>query len=108
MRGLYRQAIAVQGAVYRHRLPAGEVGRSEIVNTSTILIVDDEPQNRKLLETLLLPEGYITVSVDSGEAALAEVARCPPDLILLDVMMPGMDGYQVAKLLKDDHATSNI
>jgi diguanylate cyclase (GGDEF)-like protein/PAS domain S-box-containing protein len=78
------------------------------VNTSTILIVDDDAQNRKLLETLLQPEGYITVSVSSGEEALAEVARVPPDLILLDVMMPGMDGYQVVKLLKEDSSTSNI
>src|SRR6188768_4044993 len=73
-----------------------------------ILIVDDEAPNRKLLELLLRPEGYVTVSVDNGEAALAAVAANPPDLILLDVMMPGMDGYQVASRLKASPDTSNI
>jgi len=75
---------------------------------AAILIVDDEPQHCRLLEALLRPEGYRTVSVSSGEEAMAEVARRPPDLILLDVMMQGMDGYQVATLLKGDPATANI
>jgi diguanylate cyclase (GGDEF)-like protein/PAS domain S-box-containing protein len=74
----------------------------------TILIVDDEPQNRKLLEALLQPEGYATRTAGTGEEALAAVTQAPPDLILLDVMMPGMDGYQVAKTLKGDPLTSNI
>jgi signal transduction histidine kinase len=73
-----------------------------------ILIVDDEAPNRRLLETLLRPEGYLTLSAANGEEALASVARQPPDLILLDIMMPGMDGYQVASILKADPATSNI
>jgi CheY-like chemotaxis protein len=75
---------------------------------ATILIVDDEPFNRKLLETMLRPEGYATVSVASGEEALACIAVRAPDLILLDVMMPGMDGYEVARTLKASSATSNI
>jgi diguanylate cyclase (GGDEF)-like protein/PAS domain S-box-containing protein len=74
----------------------------------TILIVDDEPQNRKLLETLLHPEGYLTITACNGEEALAAVKHQLPDLILLDVMMPGMDGYQVAKILKTDIATLHI
>src|SRR5947209_10315068 len=75
---------------------------------ATILIVDDEPQNRKLLETLLQPEGYQTVSVANGEDALASVQRREPDLILLDIMMPGMDGYEVARHLKNNEATAHI
>lgn len=75
---------------------------------ATLLIVDDEPQVRKLLETLLQYEGYHTQSVASGEEALALVAQQPPDLILLDIMMPGMDGYEVAHQLKGDPATANI
>lgn len=75
---------------------------------ATLLIVDDEPQVRKLLETLLQYEGYHTLSVGSGEEALALVAEQPPDLILLDIMMPGMDGYEVANQLKDNPATANI
>ena len=74
----------------------------------TILIVDDEPQNRKLLEALLRPEGYVTITANSGEEALASVRIRPPDLILLDVMMPGMDGYEVAKRLKTKPATLHI
>ena len=75
---------------------------------STILIVDDEPQNRKLLEALLKPEGYATATAGTGEEALTAVHRHPPDLVLLDVMMPGMDGYQVARALKGHATTSNI
>jgi diguanylate cyclase (GGDEF)-like protein/PAS domain S-box-containing protein len=74
----------------------------------TILIVDDELQNRKLLEALLHPEGYLTRTARTGEEALISVVQAPPDLILLDVMMPGMDGYQVAKALKGDPSTSHI
>jgi diguanylate cyclase (GGDEF)-like protein/PAS domain S-box-containing protein len=76
--------------------------------TATVLIVDDELFNRKLLEALLRPEGYLTVSAASGEEALTCVAQQAPDLILLDIMMPGMDGYQVARILKASPATSNI
>jgi CheY-like chemotaxis protein len=59
-----------------------------------ILIVDDERQNRQLLEIMLAPEGFVLLTAASGEEALAMVAREQPDLILLDVMMPRMDGYQ--------------
>jgi diguanylate cyclase (GGDEF)-like protein/PAS domain S-box-containing protein len=76
--------------------------------TATILIVDDEIQERKLLQALLRPEGYITLSAANGEEALALIAQRAPDLILLDVMMPGMDGYQLASTLKAEAATSTI
>jgi len=75
---------------------------------ATILIVDDESQDRKLLDALLRPEGYLTRSAVSGEEALASIAERAPDLILLDLMMPGMDGYEVARRLKANPATSNI
>jgi diguanylate cyclase (GGDEF)-like protein/PAS domain S-box-containing protein len=75
---------------------------------STILIVDDEAQNRRLLAVLLQPEGYRTTSAASGEEALASISNSAPDLILLDIMMPGIDGYQVASILKANPATSNI
>ena len=73
-----------------------------------ILIVDDERHNRELLEVMLKPEGFLLLSAASGEEALAIVARQPPDLILLDVMMPGMDGYTVAGRIKSDPATKSI
>jgi two-component system cell cycle sensor histidine kinase/response regulator CckA len=73
-----------------------------------ILIVDDERPNRQLLEVMLTPEGYLLMSAASGEEALAIAAHQPPDLILLDIMMPGMDGYQVAGRIKSNPATKHI
>ena len=78
------------------------------VDPARILIVDDEAKNRKLLETLLRAEGYVTTCATNGEEALAAVADTRPDLILLDIMMPGMDGYQVAKILKGKSASAHI
>ena len=78
------------------------------IATPTILIVDDEAQNRRLLAVLLRPEGYHTESAASGEEALNAVAHSAPDLILLDIMMPGIDGYQVASILKANPSTANI
>ena len=75
---------------------------------ATILLVDDEPQNLKLLATMLEPEGYVVRLAASGRAALEAVAEDAPDLILLDVMMPGMDGYEVTKALKSGAATARI
>ncbi|ROM48427.1 hypothetical protein BK649_21250 [Pseudomonas canadensis] len=75
---------------------------------ATLLIVDDEPQVRKLLETLLQHEGYQTICASNGEEALQVVVQQAPDLILLDIMMPGMDGYEVASQLKSDDATAGI
>jgi PleD family two-component response regulator len=73
-----------------------------------ILIVDDERFNRQLLEVMLAPEGYLLATASSGEEALTMVAEQPPDLILLDVMMPGMDGYQVAARIKGNVASRDI
>ncbi|WP_198418800.1 EAL domain-containing protein [Cryobacterium sp. TMT4-31] len=73
-----------------------------------VLIVDDEPMNRKLMEALLHPEGYRTRTAANGIDALASVAALPPDLVLLDVMMPGMDGYAVARTLKSNPTTAGI
>ncbi|MEO5816524.1 MAG: response regulator [Gemmatimonadaceae bacterium] len=73
-----------------------------------ILIVDDERQNRQLLEVLLAPEGYLLDTASSAEEALLVVSRQRPDLILLDVMMPGMDGYQLVARLKANADTATI
>jgi two-component system sensor histidine kinase/response regulator len=75
---------------------------------SRILIVDDERPNRQLLEVMLKPEGFHLRSAASGEEALAMVAAEPPDLILLDIIMPGMEGYEVARQIKGNPATRNI
>ena len=76
--------------------------------SARILIVDDELRNRQLLEAMLSPEGFHLVSAESGDEALAEIRRQPPDVILLDVMMPGMDGFEVTRRIKNTPATRNI
>ena len=73
-----------------------------------ILIVDDQRQNRDLLEILLSQEGFVLLTAVRGDEALAIVTQQPPDLILMDVMMPGMDGYQVVATIKGNLATRNI
>ncbi|CAM3046859.1 two-component system response regulator [Pseudomonas floridensis] len=74
----------------------------------TILIVDDDVHVRDLLEVLLHNQNYLTQTAESGEKALAMIAQQPPDLILLDIMMPGMDGFEVANHLKTAKDTANI
>ncbi len=73
-----------------------------------ILIVDDERHNRTLLEVMLAPEGFVLTTAASGEEALAMVAQQAPDLIVLDVLMPGIGGHEVAAALKGSLATKNI
>ena len=65
-----------------------------------ILIVDDIPQNVDLVSSLMRSEGYEVASASNGLEALAQVAAAPPDLILLDIMMPTLDGYAVCRQLK--------
>jgi adenylate cyclase len=73
---------------------------------ASILVVDDIPQNVKLLADLLGFKGYAVVTASSGEEALAKVATEKPDLVLLDVMMPGMSGYDVCRRLRADPETA--
>jgi two-component system sensor histidine kinase/response regulator len=73
-----------------------------------ILIVDDTPNNIHLLDKMLGENGYKVRKVISGERALKAVSILPPDLILLDVKMPGMDGYEVCHSLKKQEDTAGI
>ncbi len=73
-----------------------------------ILIVDDDPQNVKVMKGKLANEGYGLLEAYSGKEALEKVNDSIPDLILLDIMMPGIDGYEVVKRLKKDPNTQNI
>jgi|JFJP01.1.fsa_nt_gi PAS domain S-box-containing protein len=73
-----------------------------------ILVVDDTPLNVRLLTIILDKQGYLTHSVSNGEAAIAFVATHLPELILLDIMMPGMDGYTVCEKLKLNERTRDI
>lgn len=70
--------------------------------TSTILIVDDEPRGRETLEALLIPLGHRLEFAGSGSQTLEQAAVCQPDLVLLDVMMPDMDGFEVCRRIRID------
>jgi adenylate cyclase len=79
-----------------------------VSNPSTILIVDDEPNNVDYLEQELEGFGYSTISASNGIEALTLVQTNPPDLILLDVMMPVMDGFETCRILKGSEETRYI
>ena len=74
--------------------------------SAKILVVDDNPRNIKLLAELLKAENHEVITAESGEAALKLVAAEKPDLVLLDVMMPGMNGYEVCQAIRGDPATA--
>jgi DNA-binding response OmpR family regulator len=75
---------------------------------SSILVVDDDPLIRTLVEHKLRLRGFEVVSTESGEDGLKQVAVKRPDLIVLDAMMPEIDGFEVLRRLKEDAATATI
>jgi adenylate cyclase len=77
-----------------------------VTESGVVLVVDDQAPNRRLLEAVLEPRGYRVVSAESGEQALHLLADDPPDVVLLDIVMPGMDGYEVCRRIRDDEATA--
>jgi DNA-binding response OmpR family regulator len=72
----------------------------------TVLLVDDNPANLDLLTRVLEPQGYRILVAQSGEAAIALARRASPDLILLDIMLPGVDGYETCRRLKQQAETA--
>src|SRR5689334_18199379 len=75
---------------------------------SSILVVDDTPENLHLLSNLLTAQGYKVRSVTKGSSAIRGAQSAPPDLILLDISMPEMDGYEVCQQLKGSDRTRDI
>src|SRR5713101_4993576 len=73
-----------------------------------ILVVDDEPDILELVQYNLSKDNYDVMGVESGEEALAQVHATPPDLIVLDLMLPGVDGLEVCRVLKRDTRTAAI
>src|SRR5436190_11758106 len=73
---------------------------------SKILVVDDTERNIRLLEAMLAPRGYEVLSATRGPEAIALVAAQSPDLVLLDVVMPEMDGYEVCQALREYPASA--
>ncbi len=80
----------------------------ERAHTTTIMVVDDVPENLHLLRDILHSEGYRVLAFPNGPMALKAASKNPPDLILLDIMMPGMDGFEVARHLKGEEKLRNI
>jgi len=75
---------------------------------STILIVDDEPFGRETLESILEPEGYDLVMAENGYQAIEKALAIQPDVILLDVMMPGMNGFEVCRRIRSEKQLAEI
>ena len=73
-----------------------------------VLVVDDQPPNVRLLEAILTPRGYEVSSASSGEEALGKIAESEPDLVLLDIVMPGMDGYEVCRTIRERTETAYL
>ena len=97
---------------YQFTHSMSEHGMSDTIDspseTHRILVVDDNPENYILLQALLEAEGYDVDVADSGQAALARMKAEPPDLVLLDVMMPEMDGFEVVRRIRGNRRLSSI
>jgi PleD family two-component response regulator len=99
-----RLFIEVEIEVHLQRIPMPE----DSVTKGDILVVDDTAANLRLLGNLLTAEGYSTRLVPSGALALNVARSWAPDLVLLDINMPKMDGYEVCRHLKADEGTRDI
>ena len=75
---------------------------------ATVLVVDDQPANIRLLEAILAPRGYEVATATSGEEALETISQRPVDLVLLDIVMPGLDGYEVCRRIRGQVDTAYL
>lgn len=73
-----------------------------------IMVVDDSPTERFFLEGLLSKQGYLVVTAENGEEAITKAKQEKPDLILMDVVMPGLNGFQATRAISKDDETKHI
>lgn len=78
------------------------------MSIKTVMIVDDSPTERHVLSEMLAKCGFQVIPVESGEAALTKAKEVLPDLILMDVVMPGLNGFQATRAITRDEATKHI
>jgi adenylate cyclase len=81
---------------------------ADAVASCRVLVVDDQPPNIRLLEAILTPRGYDVQAASSGEEALKAIAESHVDLVLLDIVMPGMDGYEVCRRIREQPDTAYL
>jgi len=93
---------------YPPGLPSASAAALDRSDSDVVLIVDDVPDNLAVLHDALDESGYTVLVAMHGEAALQRAAQALPDIVLLDAMMPGMDGFEVARRLKASPATAHI
>jgi len=79
-----------------------------MIYKNNIMVVEDNPINLRLIKTVLTKLGYNVMSAEDAETALATLKEYHPDLILMDLQLPGIDGLQLTKILKDNPKTSHI
>ena len=85
-----------------------KLARGESMEKKKILVIDDEPSMHRLLQIILEDEGFRVVEPGESEETSQSIARGKPDVIILDIMMPEVNGFDVLRMLKDDEDTKNI
>src|SRR5262249_3900980 len=97
-----RQGVSRPGSYLAAIDPSADEPMS---SSGKLLVVDDPPQNIQLLDAVFSPRGYAVLSASSGKDALTKATTEGPDLVLLDVLMPEMDGYEVCRRLREEPST---
>jgi two-component system cell cycle response regulator DivK len=97
-----------RGSTFWRMLPAKVERQAALVMTKHILVVEDQEDNRQILRDLLANAGYRLTEAENGEQALAAAEQQPPDLILMDIQLPVLDGYEATRRIKANPSLRTI